>query len=278
MSCQCECRYEVLPFARSLEQAAQIGTPLRLTLTASPKHDLDRSVDYGERLRALDHHVTLHLAARMVTSREHLDAILMRTTASGIDDIFVVGGDRQEPIGPYRSAGDILDVLASHPLRPAAIGVAAYPEGHPLIDDRQLEAALEHKAQLATYMVTQICFDARTLLDWLARVRSGGITLPVYVGATGQVDRRRLLEISVRVGVGPSLRFLRKQRSAGRLLRASGDTVQRFLDAIDARCDDQELGIAGCHFFTFNELVATWRRQQERCLHDDRAAVDGGAT
>jgi methylenetetrahydrofolate reductase (NADPH) len=270
MSRLCECRYELLPFRSSEEQAAEIAPPLRLTVTASPKHSIERSVDYAERLRAIGHHVTLHLAARMVKGPEHLDAILTRTSEAGIDDLFVVGGDRQEPIGEYSSASELLEVLADHPRRPSAIGVAAYPEGHPLIDDEQLAQAMEHKAQLATYMVTQICFDPDVLLAWLSELRANKIGLPLYAGVTGQVDRRRLLEISVRVGVGPSLRFLRKQRGVGRLLRGPGDAAQRFCDAIDAHRGDAELGIAGFHFFTFNELHATWRWQQERCVDDHR--------
>jgi methylenetetrahydrofolate reductase (NADPH) len=272
----CESRYEVLPFRSSEEQAAEITTPLRLTVTASPKHDIDRSVDHALRLRALGHRVTLHLAARMLDSRQHLETILARAVEAGIDDMFVVGGDLHEPRGPYSSAAELLEDLSGHPLRPAAIGVAAYPEGHPLIDDRQLEAALEHKAQLASYMVTQICFDPDLLLAWLTRLRTNGIALPLYAGATGQVDQRRLLEISVRVGVGRSLRFLRKQHGIGRLLRGSRDTTQRFCDAIDAGRADPDLGIVGFHFFTFNELIATWRWQQMRCVRDDRPAVDVG--
>jgi methylenetetrahydrofolate reductase (NADH) len=278
MSRVCECRYELLPFRSSEEQAAEISTPLRLTVTASPKHGIDRSVGYGERLRALGHHVTLHLAAHMVESREHLDAILTRASGAGIDDLFVIGGDLHDPLGPYGTAHDLLGVLADHPLRPAALGIAAYPEGHPLIDDEKLGAALAQKAPLATYMVTQMCFDPEVLLAWVSRMRASGITLPLYAGATGRVDRRRLLEISVRIGVGPSLRFLRKQRGVGRLLRGSGDAAEQFQEAIDARRDDSELGIAGFHFFTFNELVATWRWQQERCLSDGRPVADGQLT
>jgi methylenetetrahydrofolate reductase (NADPH) len=274
MSPSCECRYELLPFRKGEEQAAAISPPLRLTVTASAKHGIDRSVDYAERLSALGHRVAVHLAARMVRDRQHLDAILSRTAAAGVDDLFVVGGDVPEPVGPYGSAGELLELLVEHPLRPAAVGVAAYPEGHPLIDDDRLEAALEHKAQLATYMVTQICFDADVLLAWLSRVRTSGVALPLYVGVTGQVDRRRLLELSVRVGVGPSLRFLRKQRGVGRLLRGSGDAGQRFYEAVDAERADPRLGIVGFHFFTFNELLGTWRWQQAHCANDDRTAID----
>ena len=276
MSSACECRYELMPFRRSEEQAAEIATPLRLTVTASAKHGIDRSVGYAERLRALGHRVTLHLAARMVRDRAHLDTILARTSEAGVDDIFVIGGDLKEPVGPYSSAGELLDVLEDHPRRPAAVGVAAYPEGHPLLDDRQLETALSDKARLATYMVTQICFDPDVLLAWLSRLRAKGIVLPLYAGATGQVDRRRLLEISVRIGVGPSLRFLRKQRGVGRLLRGSGDATERFYESIDAARGDTRLGIVGFHFFTFNELVATWQWQQKHCAHEGRPTADAG--
>jgi methylenetetrahydrofolate reductase (NADPH) len=276
MSAHCACRYEVLPFRSSVEQAAEIATPLRLTVTASPKHGIDRSVQHALRLRALGHQVTLHLAARMVESRQHLETILARATEAGIDDMLVVGGDVREPRGPYGSAAELLEDMSGHPQLPAAIGLAAYPEGHPLLDERQLEAALEHKARLASYMVTQICFDPDRLLAWLTQVRERGISLPLYVGATGQVDQRRLLEISLRVGVGQSLRLLRRQRGVGRLLRGPRDATQRFCDAIDAARADPGLGIVGFHFFTFNELVATWRWRQKQCVHDDRPAADAG--
>ena len=276
MSAYCACRYEVLPFRSSVEQAAEIAPPLRLTVTASPKHGIDRSVDHALSLRAFGHHVTLHLAARSVESPQHLETILRRASEGGIDDMFVVGGDLQEPRGPYRSAAELLEDLVGHPLRPAAIGVAAYPEGHPLIDDRQLEADLERKAPLASYMVTQICFDADRLLAWLTQLRANGIALPLYAGAAGQVDQRRLLEVSVRVGVGPSLRFLRKQGNVRRLVLGSRDATQRFCDAIDAESASPRLGIAGFHFFTFNELAATWRWQQQQCVPAAGSAVEAG--
>ena len=43
-------------------------------------------------------------------------------------------------------------------------------------------------------------------------------TCPCYVGLPGDVDRRRLIEVSMRVGVGASLGFLRKQRGIRHLL------------------------------------------------------------
>jgi methylenetetrahydrofolate reductase (NADPH) len=263
-----EPRYEILPVGRGEAQAAEIGTPLRLTVTTSPRHGVDRSVDLAVRLRALGHRLTVHVAARMVLGESHLDGIVGRAHEAGIDDFFVVGGDAPRPHGPYASAGELLDVLAAHPLRPRRIGVAGYPEGHPLIDGAVLNAVLEEKAARADYIVTQLCFDAKALRSWLDGVRERGIELPVHVGAVGPIERRRLLEISMRIGVGPSLRFVRKQRGLTRLFRSPVDSAARFYDEVAPQVGDDRWGIAGFHLFTFNELIRTrdWHDQRRRRL------------
>ncbi len=260
-------RFEILPFGRGIEQASQVGEPLHLTVTTSPKHGVDRSVEVAVELRRLGHSVTPHIAARMVRSESHLTEILERTTTAGIDDLFVIGGDAEKPLGPYAGAGELLDVLAAHPLRPPLIGIGGYPEGHPLIAPSVLEAALDEKARLASYVVTQLCFDMVTVLRWLEGVRGRGIELPVLVGAVGPVERRRLLEIATRIGVGPSLRFVRKQRGLSRLFRSPTHSATRFYEEAEPYARDGELGIAGFHFFTFNDLLGTLEWQREHTTH-----------
>jgi methylenetetrahydrofolate reductase (NADPH) len=261
-----EPRYEILPFGKSEAQAAEIGTPLRLTITTSPKHGVDRSVDLAVRLRELGHRLTVHVAARMVRGESHLDEILGRAYDAGIDDLFVVGGDAPDPLGPYTSAGDVLGLIAEHRYRPRRLGIGGYPEGHPLIDDATLNTVLEQKAVHADYIATQMCFDTKPLLAWLEGVRERGIDLPVYVGAAGPIERRRLFEISMKIGVGPSLRFVRKQRGLSTLFRKPRDSAARFYDDVVPHVGDDHYGIAGFHFFTFNELIATreWYEQRRR--------------
>jgi methylenetetrahydrofolate reductase (NADH) len=259
-----EPRYEILPFGKSEAQAAEIATPLRLTVTTSPKHGVDRSVDFAVRLRGLGHRLTVHMAARMVRGESHLDELLGRAHDAGIDDLFVVGGDAPEPLGPYASAGELLDVLVDHRLKPSRIGIGGYPEGHPLIATDVLNAVLEQKAAHADYIATQLCFDKKALLSWIEGVRGRGIDLPLYVGAVGPIERRRLLEISMKIGVGPSLRFLRKQHGLTRLFRKPVDSAERFYDDVAPLVGDERWGIVGFHFFTFNELIATrdWYEQR----------------
>jgi len=69
-------RFEILPFGAGEEQAAQLPEHVRLTVTCSPKHGPDLSVEVGSRLRAMGHEVTIHLCSRMVRDRAHLDHLL----------------------------------------------------------------------------------------------------------------------------------------------------------------------------------------------------------
>ncbi len=253
-------RFEVLPFARSLEEAAQLPEKVRLTITCSPKHGPDRSVEVASELRQMGHAVTVHVAARMVRDRDHLDAILAGMQQAGADDLFLIGGDADPPAGGYASAVELIDDVAGHPLRPRTIGIAGYPEGHPAISEEALAQALARKSRHADYIATQMCFDSQTLVAWVARQREHGLTLPVMVGIPGKVSRAKLLELSARIGVGPSLAFLRKQRGI-RALLSKGSTADRLYEKLAPEVGDSELNIAGFHIFTFNQLLETWHWQ-----------------
>src|SRR4051812_10428223 len=151
-------RYEILPFGTAEDEARAVPGPLTLTVTCSPRQGIDRSIDVGCRLRAVGHDVIVHLAARMVRGPEHLDALLERMAAHDVRDVFLVGGDATEPHGPFRSAAQLLPRLRAHDHAPRTVGIAAYPEGHPLVADEVLRGALRHKAVLADYLTTQLCF------------------------------------------------------------------------------------------------------------------------
>jgi methylenetetrahydrofolate reductase (NADPH) len=78
------------------------------------------------------------------------------------------------------------------------------------------------------------------------------------------VDRRRLLEISMRIGVGPSLAFLRKHRGLRSLLGHSTVTADRVYEVVAPYLDDRELNIRGFHYYTFNQLLDTWRWERQK--------------
>jgi methylenetetrahydrofolate reductase (NADH) len=257
-------RFELLPVGRGEEEAAQVRQPLKLTVICSPRHGPDESVAVAGRLSALGHEVTVHLAARMVRNRAHLDDLLAGMARARVADVLLIGGDTTPPNGPYASAMDLLPIIHDHPQRPREIGIAGYPEGHPLIDSRSLAEALERKSALGSYITTQLCFDGEAVLAWIRETREHGVRLPVLVGLPGVVDRRRLLEVSMRIGVGPSLAYLRRQRGVRSLLGPSRVTPDGIYDVLAPWLDDAELNLAGFHLYTFNQLLETWRWEREK--------------
>jgi methylenetetrahydrofolate reductase (NADPH) len=260
-------RFEVLPFDDIVEEAQRLPQAARVTVTCSPKHGPDRGLEMAVRMCRLGHSPTVHVAARMVRDRDHLDRLLAGMAEARIEDLFLIGGDVEQPVGEYSSAMEVLGVVADHPQRPELIGIAGYPEGHPLISDEDLERALREKSELADYVVTQMCFDAETLRAWIVRERERDMDLPVVIGMPGKVTRRKLLRMSARIGVGPSLDFLRKQKGL-RALLSRRSTADRLFDDVAPLLDEPTLAVAGFQYFTFNELLQTWEWHHRRDSHD----------
>lgn len=253
-----EPRYEVIP-ARGIEQkVAALPYASTVTVTASPALGLDRTIDVSVALAARGFRVVPHVAARMVAGRSHLERLVQRVEGSGIHEVFVVGGDADPPAGEYREAGDLLQELTGLPHPFARVGIGGYPEGHPLIPDDMLLEALRRKQPFATYLVTQMCFDAGALDRWIREIRAEGVDLPVVVGLPGVVERRKLAEISLRTGVGASLSYLRKHGRQIMTLARSRRYDPSGLAREVAECAvDSTLGIRGAHLFTFNQVEQT---------------------
>jgi methylenetetrahydrofolate reductase (NADPH) len=119
------------------------------------------------------------------------------------------------------------------------------------------------KAPMATYIVSQICFDAQVIATWIERVRARGTDLPIWIGVPGSVDHAKLVRIAMKIGLGDSTRFLRRHRGwTSRLItrRFKPDTLIRDLAP---SVSNPAANVGGFHFYTFNELGTTerWRRE-----------------
>ncbi len=257
-------RYEVFP-AKGTEQAVLDWVPagMTVTVTASPVKGLDATIEVTERLAARGYRVVPHLAARSVASEAHLADIVARLKAAGCDDVFVPGGDAPHPAGPFDGALPLLERLAEmgHPF--SRIGITGYPESHPKIHDDVTIQAMWDKRRYASYIVSNVCFDAARLGRWIHRIRGRGVTLPLYVGLAGPAERSRLLRMAAVAGASESARFV--TRHPGWVLRfwvPGGYSPDRFLDRAAAMITAAEAGVAGLHLFTFNQVqqAEQWRR------------------
>lgn len=256
-------KLEILPLSGVLPQLAGLERGTMLAVTASPAKDLETSLTLSERLRSHGFGVVVHLAARMVADAAHLDRLLTRMEAAGLDRAFVVGGDAAPP-GAYPDALSLLRAMAERGHRLAEVGIGCYPQGHASIPEEVLLAALAAKAPLADYMTTQLCFDAAALSTWIAARRAEGVSLPVDIGIPGAVDVPRLVRISLRIGVTDAARFAAKQGGLlARVLRPGGYRPDELLSDLAPTLADPAAGVRGLHVFTFNQVEQTdrWRRR-----------------
>ena len=233
-----------------------------VTVTASPRKGLETTLALSEELAGQGFNVIPHITARQVRDKSHLLEIVDRMAGGGFEDVFVIGGDIVDPVGVYDSSGALIADMVEMDNRPRRIGVAAYPEGHPLIKHEVLMQALKTKQPMVNYMVTQICFDPRTIGQWLTEVRANGIILPVYIGIPGILKRSKLLEISLRVGVGESTRFLKNHLGMiARLLQHDMYNPDNLIKRIKGLSGDA--AVAGFHIYTFNQCLSTrqWRQK-----------------
>jgi methylenetetrahydrofolate reductase (NADPH) len=257
-------RYEVLPLEGVEERiAAHVPREVKVTVTASPAKGLDATLGLTERLAARGYAVVPHLSARLVRDEAHLDAILSRLRAAGVHEMFVPAGDATEP-GPFTDAASLLAAMGDHRGGFTEIGITGYPESHHLIDDETTIQAMFAKAPMATYIVSQICFDPEVIRTWVARVRERGTHLPIWIGLPGSVPNAKLLRISMKIGLGESARFLRAHRAWLRRLVTRTFTPDPLVRGLGPLYGDAEANIGGFHVYTFNELERTerWRRQQ----------------
>jgi methylenetetrahydrofolate reductase (NADH) len=259
-----EANIEVIPLRGADEKALAIPSASTITITCSPKFGLERTLDHVIRARESGHRVVPHLAARMVEDEAQLQRFLGALSSVGVDDLYVVGGDGADPVGKYSEAFHILEAIQEldHDLQ--RIGVGCYPEGHPNIADEALVDALQRKQPYADYMVSQLCFDAVAFTGWLRTVRDAGITLPVRIGVAAPLQTRKLIELSLKIGVGSSVKFLTKQHGfVGNLLLGRSYTPETLISQIVNQPGFGELGIEGLHLFSFNQIDASveWQRR-----------------
>ena len=248
-------RYEVYSSASVSEELREhVPTSVKVTVTSSEQRGLDSTVDLATELTGLGYTVVPHLGARLVLDESHLERILGRLEDAGIREVFVIAGDAKKPHGDFPDALSLLLAMARQGHGVTDIGFVGYPQPHPFLSDDVLARALTEKAEHATYIVTQLCFDARSIDTWVAGLRRDGVSLPVYVGIPGVVEDERLRRIVERLGL---------DGSALPPAPSGTYTPDALVDGLQS-LDEPDAGIGGFHVYTFNELAETeaWRRSK----------------
>jgi methylenetetrahydrofolate reductase (NADPH) len=258
--------FEIIPVGNVDRAIDALPPSSSVSVTCSPSRGIGATQRLTERLLAHGHQPIPHLSARLVESPAHAADLARWIADLALPEIIVIGGDAPAPAGPYDATLPFLAELVRHPAGLRRVGVAAYPDGHPHISGAALAEALDAKQTLAAgagielSATTQMCLDPARIRGWLASERARGLTTPVVLGIPGVVDRAKLLTMGVKLGIGPSLRYLAKNASSVVGLLAPGGFDPTGLVTALAP-DAGTLGITGLHSFTFNAVEATdrWR-------------------
>ncbi len=255
-------RFELLPLEGAEQQATYLPNGAKVTITCSPTRGLQSTLRLAEDLSERSFQTVPHISARLISDEAHLEKTVRRLEGHGVREVFVIGGDSKQPVGKFSGASGLLDAMDQMGHSFEEVGVAGYPEGHPVIADRDLWRALQEKRRYATYIVTQMCFDPAAILNWLSSIREQGIELPIYVGLPGVLEWKRLFRISLKIGVGDSARFLTKNGGVLKTLLKPHYSPDKLVRDLAPYVGEPSYNIRGLHFYTFNQTAALeeWRR------------------
>ena len=215
-------------------------------------------------------HPVPHIAVRRLKSEREFAEFLVRATGeASVSRLLVIAGDVDQPNGPFSSS---LDALVSglpqqHGIK--QIYVAGHPEGHPRVPREIMDEALRQKLawgrqnEISMGVVTQFCFEAEPVIEWLARFQEE-CSEPVRIGITGPANPATLLKFALRCGVGNSVRALHRQ--AGRFTRLLTETApDALVDDLLSAAAEGKIRLPEFHIFPFGGLrtAARWIRARE---------------
>lgn len=261
-------KYELIPLKNVLDQTRFLPDGAVVSVTASPQMGMMATIDLAIELKNRGFDAIPHLSARLTADRTELEVMLKRLDEAEIHNAFVVGGDGEDP-GEFFDGLALLTAMEQIGHGLTEIGIPGYPEGHHIVDEPTITRALHDKVPYASYVTTQMCFVPDAIRDWLTGLRQDGVGLGVYVGIPGVAELKKLIAISMRIGVGASAGFLAKNKSlAGRLVRPGGYSPDDLVVGLAPLLADPVANIHGFHVYTFNgvETTEAWRRQMLAAL------------
>lgn len=235
----------------------------------------DRTLDLVRRIRSeTSLRPVMHLTC-VGSTREELAATAAELLDAGITDVLALRGDPpggpgaewEATVGGFRYAAELVELLAG--LGPFAVGVAAFPEGHPespsLSDDvRHLAAKC---AAGAEYAITQFFFDAKQYTAFVEELRAVGCDTPVVPGLLPVTNPAQTRRFAAKAGASfpPDLdtAFREVEDDPAAVYELGVDRAVRLARDLLAA------GAPGLHFYTLNRVAAT----REVCARLRRAGV-----
>ena len=243
--------------AKKIERFSEFIRPsTTVFITFLPGSDYNDTITTAKRLRMEGLNPAPHFAARSIVSKKMLEDYVARVTGeAGVRKILIIAGAGKQQLGPFPDTVSLLETNIFDKYGITEIGVAGHPEGSPDISDEKIEKALIFKNKIAKrtnidfFIVSQFCFDSKTVLEWAKKINSEGNKLPIIIGIPGIAKLSTLLKYSVSCGIGNSVDFLKKQGSKMINLIKTQAPDQLVRDLAISTHGIKEIGIKGVHIY-----------------------------
>ncbi len=245
---------EILPAGTRVYIAHIDGTPI------------EDMVATAKRLAAEGFPVMPHFPARVIPSKAALaDWIARYQGEAGVDQALLLGGGLDTPNGEFHCSMQLMETGLFDGFR--RLHVAGHPEGNRDIDpdgsERMVMEALRWKqafsertdAEMA--IATQFCFEAQPVIDWAARLRENGVTLPVHIGVAGPAKLQTLVKFALTCGVGPSLRVLQRRAADVTKLMLPFTPEEVLRDLAAHKASHPDFAVESVHFFPLGGIGKT---------------------
>ncbi len=199
-------------------------------------------------------------------SKKDLDLILQAIKSYGIRNVLALRGDPPKGLPEWKPDEDNFsyscELVAFMRQRFGdffSIGVAGFPEGHPLAPNRQTDAKyLKTKIDSgADFIVTQFFFNNQDYFDYVKRLRELGVNKRIIPGILPITNYRRLVDFAKDCGatVPDNVRDLFESSQDD-----PKETLKKGTDFAINQCRELLKGKApGIHFYCLNKIepVAT---------------------
>ncbi len=200
------------------------------------------------------HHFTC-----VIHTRNDVRAALDSFKASGVSNILALRGDppKESPgwtpgADNFQYASDLVRFIRDQYGDFFSIGVAGFPEGHPLAKNRECDADILRKKIDAggEFVMTQLFFDNALYFDYVKRLRARGVTARVIPGVLPITSYEGVVNFCKGCGASVPQRV---HDIFGPIAEDKEKTLQAGIHFAVEQCRDLLAGGApGIHFYTLN--------------------------
>lgn len=217
-------------------------------------------IQAGETLTAEGFKVVPHLAVRNLRESDALEKVdsFLSTT---VDEVLLLGGDNESP-ALFNSVYDFINsswaTVSAMPVD--KINFSIFPEGHPHVGLKQGELYLQEKIgwalkkNMAVGLYSQICLEARPIIEQIKRLES--IDVDINIGVVAPCKFSKMLKIAAISGIKNSVSFLKKSN------------IFKLIDNYDSDEIIQEIKmkgiqLGGLHCYAFGNYEGAFKKLQQ---------------